>query len=338
MGASKMESMLDGQAERSLKQKSHGRLSVSQNPKEAKSTGRSSVSQSSDPLIKEPKPLGSLSVNHSSDAVKESLTSSSTGSTSGSPRRVTLTSSPKVASGVSTVVSTAASKAADSRRLSSIRNEPDLPTDSLIERSQSQPIEPSNSQDGNTFTSDECGTWDTAERRNIDNRYRGFGRFNSRTLLTSPPRNHDENCWWPVGIEKYARKIVLAGGNTDDGVLDAPPRGIRRYCCPQWACYSDIRRHNHPFYNFDVKIKTAHLTQSTGDDKKQQSAYMLPHAEERSMTLDQLLALYFFVARKRQLKLTSIDRNIYGIDWNFNVSGEILAVERMDSKVSVKEV
>ncbi|CAN6806263.1 unnamed protein product [Brassica oleracea] len=74
---------------------------------EAKSTGRSSVSQSSDPLIKEPKPLGSLSVNHSSDAVKESLTSSSTGSTSGSPRRVTLTSSPKVASGVSTVVSTA---------------------------------------------------------------------------------------------------------------------------------------------------------------------------------------------------------------------------------------
>ncbi|WZY80775.1 hypothetical protein YC2023_027159 [Brassica napus] len=123
------------------------------------------------------------------------------------------------------------SKAADSRRLSSIRNVPDLPTDSLIERSQSQPIEPSNSQDGNTFTSDECGTWDTAERRNIDNGYRGFGRFNSRTLLTSPPRNHDENCWWPVGIEKYARKIVLAGGNTDDGVLDAPPRGIRRYYC-----------------------------------------------------------------------------------------------------------
>ncbi|KAL0709243.1 hypothetical protein Bca4012_016221 [Brassica carinata] len=231
-----------------------GRLSVSQNPdpvpKEAKSTGRSSVSQSSDPLIKEPKPLGRLSVSHSSDAVKESLTWSSTGSTSGSPRRVTLSSSPKVASGVSTVVSTAAasrrsfardnlkanlpvvnkeeffpvivprtdpiieqavesraeldiigrtmpyslqSKAADSRRLSSIRNEPDLPTDSLLERSQSQPIEPNNLQDGNTFTSDECGTWDTAERKNKDSRYRGFGRFNSRSLLRSPPRNHDEN-------------------------------------------------------------------------------------------------------------------------------------------------
>ncbi|KAG2334421.1 hypothetical protein Bca52824_005601 [Brassica carinata] len=231
-----------------------GRLSVSQNPdpvpKEAKSTGRSSVSQSSDPLIKEPKPLGRLSVTHSSDAVKESLTWSSTGSTSGSPRRVTVSSSPKVASGVSTVVSTAAasrrsfakdnlkanlpvvnkeeffpvivprtdpiieqavesraeldiigrtmpyalqSKAADSRRLSSIRNEPDLPTDSLLERSQSQPIEPNNLQDGNTFTSDESGTWDTAERKNKDNRYRGFGRFNSQSLLRSPPRNHYEN-------------------------------------------------------------------------------------------------------------------------------------------------
>ncbi|XP_018474525.1 katanin p80 WD40 repeat-containing subunit B1 homolog KTN80.3 isoform X2 [Raphanus sativus] len=241
----------------SLKEtKSHGRSSVPQNPdpspKETKSTGRSSVSQSSDPLIKEqPKPLGRLSVNHSSDAVKESLTSSSTGSTSGSPHRVTLTNSPKVASGVSTVVvSTAAaskrnnlkanlrvvnkgdyfpvivprtdhpvieqavesraeldiigrtmpyslqSKAADSRRLSSIRNElVDPPTDSLLERSQSQqPIESSSLQDGNTFTSEECGAWDTAERKNKDNRYnRGFGRFNSQSLLRSPPRNHDEN-------------------------------------------------------------------------------------------------------------------------------------------------
>ncbi|CAN6805604.1 unnamed protein product [Brassica oleracea] len=232
----------------SLKEtKSHGRSSVPQNPdpspKEPKSTGRSSVSQSSDPLVKEPKPLGRLSVTHSSDAAKESLTSSSTGSTSGSPHRLTSTSSPKVSSGV---VSTAAaskrnnlkanlpivnkgdfssvivprtdpiieqavesraeldiigrtmpyslqSKAADSRRLSSIRNEPDLPTDSPLERSHSQPTEPSNLQDGNTFTSEESGEWDTAERKNKDNRYRGFGRFNSRSLLRSPPRNHDEN-------------------------------------------------------------------------------------------------------------------------------------------------
>ncbi|KAJ0235337.1 Katanin p80 WD40 repeat-containing subunit B1 [Hirschfeldia incana] len=239
----------------SLKEtKSHGRLSVSQNPdplpKETRSTGRSSISQSSDHLLKEPKPLGRLSVSHSSEAVKDSIASSSTGSTSGSPRRVTLTSSPKVSSGVSTVVSISAaskrnfakdnlkanlpvvnkvdfspvivprtdpvieqaaesraeldiigrtmpyslqSKAADSRRLSSIRNEPDLPTGSLPERSHSQPIEPSNLQDGNTFTGEECGTWDTDERKNKDNRFRGFGRFNSRSLLRSPPRNHDEN-------------------------------------------------------------------------------------------------------------------------------------------------
>lgn len=45
------------------------------------------------------------------------------------------------------------SKAANSRRLSSIRNEPDLLTDSLLERSQSQPTEPSNLEDGITFIS-----------------------------------------------------------------------------------------------------------------------------------------------------------------------------------------
>ncbi|XP_023636011.1 katanin p80 WD40 repeat-containing subunit B1 homolog isoform X2 [Capsella rubella] len=234
--------------------KSLGKLSVSQNsdplPKETKATGRSSVSQSSDPLVKEPKPLGKLSVTHSSDAVKESRTLSSTGSISDSPRRVTLTSAPKIASGVSTVVPTAAaskrnfgkanpkanppvvnkedyfqvivpradpiieqasesraeldiigrtmpyslqSKAADSRRLLSSRNEPDLPTSSLLERSQSQPIEPNTLQDGNTYPSYEGGTWDTAERTSKDNRYRGFGRFSSRSLVRSPPSNYDES-------------------------------------------------------------------------------------------------------------------------------------------------
>lgn len=179
------------------------------------------------------------------------LFAEATGSTSGSPRRVTSTSSPKVSSGVSTVVSTAASstrnnfkanlpivkkgdfspvivprtdpvieqavesraeldiigrtmpyslqsKAADSRRLSSIRNEPDLPTDSPLERSHSHPTEPSKLQDGDAFTSEESGTWDTAERKSKDNRYRGFGRFNSRSLLRSPPRNHDENCMFQL--------------------------------------------------------------------------------------------------------------------------------------------
>lgn len=186
-----------------------------------------------------------------------------TGSTSGSPHRVTLTNSPKVASGVSTVVvSTAAaskrnnlkanlrvvnkgdyfpvivpttdpvveqavesraeldiigrtmpyslqSKAADSRRLSSIRNEPvDPPTDSLLERSQSQPIEPSSLQDGNTFTSEECGGWDTSERKNYkDNRYnRGFGRFNSQSLLRSPPRNHDQICMFKAPFQSIYMK------------------------------------------------------------------------------------------------------------------------------------
>ncbi|KAL1209770.1 Katanin p80 WD40 repeat-containing subunit B1-like protein [Cardamine amara subsp. amara] len=85
------------------------------------------------------------------------------------------------------------SKAADSRRLSSSRNEPDLPTASPLERTRSQPVEPSNLQDGKTYPSDEGGTGDTAERKNRDNRYREFGRFNSRSLVRSPPRNHDEN-------------------------------------------------------------------------------------------------------------------------------------------------
>ncbi|CAE6091484.1 unnamed protein product [Arabidopsis arenosa] len=175
---------------------------------------------------------------------------SATGSVSDSPHRVTLTSAPKSASGISTVVPTAAaskrnfgkanpkanppvinkedyfpvivprtepiieqasefraeldiigrtmpyslqSKAADSRRLSSSKNEPDLPTSSLLERSQSQHIEPITLQDGNTYPSDEGGSWDTAERINKDSRYRVFGRFNSRSLVRSPPRNHDEN-------------------------------------------------------------------------------------------------------------------------------------------------
>lgn len=179
------------------------------------------------------------------------LFAEATGSISDSPHRVTLTSASKIASGVPTVVPTAAaskrnfakanpkanppavdkgdvfpvivprtdpiieqaaesraeldiigrtmpyslqSKAADSRRLSSSRNEPELPTGSLLERSQSQPIEPSNLQDGNTYPNDEGGTWDTAERKNKDNRYRRFGRFNSRSLVGSALSNHDENC------------------------------------------------------------------------------------------------------------------------------------------------
>ncbi|CAN8298741.1 unnamed protein product [Cochlearia groenlandica] len=84
-------------------------------------------------------------------------------------------------------------KAADSRRLSSSRNEPDLPTASLLETSQSQPIDPNNLEDVNSFSSEESGTWNTTERKNKDNKYMGFGRFNSRTLARSPPRNHDEN-------------------------------------------------------------------------------------------------------------------------------------------------
>ncbi|CAH2073535.1 unnamed protein product [Thlaspi arvense] len=272
--------------------KSLGRLSLSQNsdplPKETKPTGRSSVSQSSDALVKEPKPLGRLSVTHSSDAATESRTLSSTGSMSDSPHRVTLSSVPKVASGV-TVVPTAIaakrnfakantkanppiankgdsfpvivprtdpiieqaaesraeldiigrtmpyslqSKAADSRRLSSSRNEPDLPTSSLLERSQSQPIEPSNLQDGNAYPSDEGGTWDTAERKNRDNRYRGFGRFNSRSLMRSPPRNHDENCMLKclssLRFSKLMKNFISADFNSYTASRDSSPTESRR--------------------------------------------------------------------------------------------------------------
>ncbi|KAJ0248707.1 Katanin p80 WD40 repeat-containing subunit B1 [Hirschfeldia incana] len=93
--------------------KSLGRLSVTHNSdpstKETKAVGRSSTSQSSDSLTKEPsKPLpGRLSVSQNSDAAKESRTSS-TGSVPSTPHRVSSTSVPKAASGVSNSVSNAA--------------------------------------------------------------------------------------------------------------------------------------------------------------------------------------------------------------------------------------
>lgn len=53
-----------------------GKLSVSQNSdplvKETKSLGRLSVSQNSDPLLKETKTLGRLSVSQNSEPAKES--------------------------------------------------------------------------------------------------------------------------------------------------------------------------------------------------------------------------------------------------------------------------
>ncbi|XP_010521774.1 PREDICTED: katanin p80 WD40 repeat-containing subunit B1 homolog [Tarenaya hassleriana] len=233
-----------------------GRLSVSQNSdsltKETKSAGRLSISQNSDSLLKETKPLGRLSVSQNSDPVKESRTSTSTGSGSGTPHSVGLNNALKTASGVPVAVSTAStskrnfarantavnapvmnksdfvpvivprtdlrgdqatesrteldiigrtmpyslqSKAADSRRLPSNRNESDLPTTSTLERPGSQATDPSNTLDGNAFSSVRGGTQGTsaAERKPNGYRYMGFGRSGSRSLVGSPPRNHDEN-------------------------------------------------------------------------------------------------------------------------------------------------
>ncbi|XP_010546257.1 PREDICTED: katanin p80 WD40 repeat-containing subunit B1 homolog [Tarenaya hassleriana] len=236
--------------------KTLGRLSVSQNSdslaKEAKSTGRLLVSQSSESLLKETKPLGRLAVSHNSDPAKESRTLTSTGSVPGTPHRVGLSNAPKTTSSVPVAVSNAAtskrnfaranpsvnppvmnkadfvpvivprsdlsdeqtaesraeldiigrtmpyslqSKASDPRRLPSNRNEPDLPTTSLLERSSSQATEPSTTLDGNSFPSVKGGTQGTsaAGRKANNYRYMGFGRSGSRSLVGSPPRNHDEN-------------------------------------------------------------------------------------------------------------------------------------------------
>ncbi|XP_023636301.1 katanin p80 WD40 repeat-containing subunit B1 homolog isoform X3 [Capsella rubella] len=199
--------------------KSLGRLSVLQNSdpstKETKSIGKASVSQNSDSSMKESKPLGRLSVSQNSDVSKEPRTLSSTGSLPSTPHRVSATNVSKATSGVSTAVSNAATSrrnfmkanpkanpvnkaadfapAADSRRSPSSRNNPDPPNTSVLEMSESQPVEPNNILDGGTLPGGKVGMRGATERSINDFRYKRYGRSNSRSHMGSPPRNHDEN-------------------------------------------------------------------------------------------------------------------------------------------------
>ncbi|KAF3485869.1 hypothetical protein F2Q69_00056502 [Brassica cretica] len=84
-------------------------------------------------------------------------------------------------------------QAADSRRSPSSKNNQDLPNAPVLEMSDSQPVEPSDIPDKNTFPSGKGGMRGAAERSINDFRYKRYGRSNSRSRMGSPPRNHDEN-------------------------------------------------------------------------------------------------------------------------------------------------
>ncbi|CAA7023436.1 unnamed protein product [Microthlaspi erraticum] len=81
-------------------------------------------------------------------------------------------------------------QAADSRRSPSNRNNSDI---LVLEMSESQPVEPNNVPDENTFPGGKGGMRGAAERSINDFRHRRYGRSDSRSRLRSPPRNHDEN-------------------------------------------------------------------------------------------------------------------------------------------------
>ncbi|XP_006394609.2 katanin p80 WD40 repeat-containing subunit B1 homolog isoform X2 [Eutrema salsugineum] len=84
-------------------------------------------------------------------------------------------------------------QAADTRRSPNSKINPDLPNAPVPEISESQPVEPSNISDGNTFPGGKGGMRGAAERSINDFRYKRYGRSNSRSRMGSPPRNHDEN-------------------------------------------------------------------------------------------------------------------------------------------------
>ncbi|OVA10761.1 WD40 repeat [Macleaya cordata] len=78
------------------KSTSSGNLSVLTDNSVKASMGRLSVSQNSDPIVKDTKALGRLAVSQTSDSiVKESKPLSSTGSVPGTPQRVALNTGPK---------------------------------------------------------------------------------------------------------------------------------------------------------------------------------------------------------------------------------------------------
>ncbi|CAN8264943.1 unnamed protein product [Cochlearia groenlandica] len=84
-------------------------------------------------------------------------------------------------------------QAADSRKSPNRRNNSDLPNPLVCEISESQPVEPRNIPDGNTFPGGKGGMRGAAERSINDFRYKRYGRSNARSRMGSPPRNHDEN-------------------------------------------------------------------------------------------------------------------------------------------------
>ncbi|XP_018484248.1 katanin p80 WD40 repeat-containing subunit B1 homolog KTN80.4 [Raphanus sativus] len=84
-------------------------------------------------------------------------------------------------------------QAADSRRSPNSKSSQDLPNAPVLEMSESQPVEPSNIPDKNTFHGGKGGMRGAAERSINDFRYKRYGRSNSRSRVGSPPRNHDEN-------------------------------------------------------------------------------------------------------------------------------------------------
>ncbi|XP_042507277.1 katanin p80 WD40 repeat-containing subunit B1 homolog KTN80.4-like isoform X2 [Macadamia integrifolia] len=91
-----------------LKSTSSGNLSVLTDNSAKISTGRISVSQNSDPVVKETKTLGRLSVSQNSDSMKEAKPLSSTGSIPVTLQRVSVSSGPKTTMSSAVVAPSAA--------------------------------------------------------------------------------------------------------------------------------------------------------------------------------------------------------------------------------------
>ncbi|KAJ0038418.1 hypothetical protein Pint_21929 [Pistacia integerrima] len=104
------------------KSSSGGNFSVLNENTGKASLGRLSVSQNSDPLVKETKSLGRLSVSQNSDPVKESKFLSSTGSVPGTPQRVNLNTGPKTSIASSVTAPSATVSKRNSTKVNSTSN------------------------------------------------------------------------------------------------------------------------------------------------------------------------------------------------------------------------
>lgn len=105
------------------KSSSSGNLSVNESTAKG-SLGRLSVSQNSDPLVKETKSLGRLSVSQSSDPIKDPKVLASTGSVPGTPHRISLNASPKIIPANSTAAPTGAAPKRSSTKAQSTASVP----------------------------------------------------------------------------------------------------------------------------------------------------------------------------------------------------------------------